>query len=61
MFVQSVYAVVMIMNAIVWFMCVAMFFANQRVRACFLQFGHWLERATGAILIALGFKIAVSD
>ncbi len=58
---QAFYGFWMVANAVIWFMFVAIFFTHERVRAAFLRFGHWFERITGAILIALGLKIAVSD
>jgi len=44
----------------VWFSFLTFIFSNGRVRNLFKRFGHWFERLMGAILIALGIKIALT-
>lgn len=43
-----------------WFVIVAMLFSNDALKNKIKRFGHWLERLTGAALILLGIKVALS-
>ena len=43
-----------------WFALVAMFVSSAPVRRRFDAVSHWVERATGAFLIALGVRLAFS-
>jgi RhtB (resistance to homoserine/threonine) family protein len=45
--------------ALVWFSLLATILSAERVRHYFEQASVWLERVTGAILIALGVKVAL--
>lgn len=44
--------------ALIWFMLIVVFFSQPAVHATFTRLGHWVERFTGGILIALGFRVA---
>lgn len=44
----------------VWFGALSIFFSKRSVRSLFQKFGHWFERSMGAILIALGIKLALT-
>jgi RhtB (resistance to homoserine/threonine) family protein len=44
-----------------WFSFVALVMSRPAVRAKFLRLGHWFDRATGAVLIALGVKVALAQ
>jgi threonine/homoserine/homoserine lactone efflux protein len=44
-----------------WFLLVAWLFSRGRVRAGFARMGHWFDRLTGAVLIGLGVRLAVSE
>ena len=44
-----------------WFCMVAMLFSQQRVRAGFARMGHWFDRTMGAVLVALGVKLAFTE
>ncbi len=43
-----------------WFVIVAMLFSNDALKSKIKKIGHWLERLTGAALILLGIKVALS-
>ncbi|NBA94972.1 LysE family translocator [Pseudomonas sp. R5(2019)] len=59
--VQAGYGVYLAVATGVWFCLVAMLFSQQRVRAGFARMGHWFDRAMGAVLVALGIKIALTE
>jgi RhtB (resistance to homoserine/threonine) family protein len=59
--VQSGYGLYLAMATGLWFCLVAMLFSQQRVRAGFARMGHWFDRTMGAVLIALGVKIAFTE
>jgi RhtB (resistance to homoserine/threonine) family protein len=43
-----------------WFSLVSWGFSRPRVREQFLRLGHWFDRTTGAILVALGVRVALA-
>ncbi|MDG9882828.1 LysE family transporter [Pseudomonas putida CSV86] len=59
--VQAGYGVYLALATGLWFCLVAMLFSQARVRATFARMGHWFDRAMGAVLIALGIRIAFSE
>ncbi len=59
--VQAGYGVYLAFATAAWFCLVAMLFSQQRVRAGFARMGHWFDRTMGAVLIALGVKIALTE
>ena len=59
--VQAGYGVYLAAATALWFCLVAMLFSQQRVRAGFARMGHWFDRTMGAVLIALGVKIAFTE
>ncbi|MDE1165026.1 MAG: LysE family transporter [Pseudomonas sp.] len=61
LWVQAGYGVYLAVATAVWFCLVAMLFSQQRVRAGFARMGHWFDRTMGAVLIALGVKIALTE
>jgi threonine efflux protein len=42
-----------------WFSFVAVFLTTRSMRAAFERMGHWIDRATGLVLIAIGVRIAL--
>ncbi len=42
-----------------WFSFVAIFLTTRSMRAAYERMGHWIDRATGLVLIALGVRIAL--
>jgi RhtB (resistance to homoserine/threonine) family protein len=59
--VQAGYGVYLAVATAAWFCLVALLFSHQRVRAGFARMGHWFDRTMGAVLIALGVKIALTE
>lgn len=45
----------------IWFVLVSLFFTTPRVRAQFYRMGQWFNRATGAALILLAIRVAVTQ
>lgn len=43
-----------------WFVVVAVMFSNDLLKNKIKEFGHWFEKITGAALILLGVKVALS-
>ncbi len=42
-----------------WFSFVAIFLTMRSMRSAYERMGHWIDRATGLVLIALGVRIAL--
>ncbi|WP_426152152.1 LysE family translocator [Pseudomonas sp. DC3000-4b1] len=61
LFIQAGYGVYLALATAAWFCMVARLFSHDRVRAGFARIGHWFDRTMGAVLIALGVKIALSE
>ncbi|EKM96358.1 amino acid transporter LysE [Stutzerimonas degradans] len=59
--VQAGYGAYLAIATICWFLLVAWLFSRARVRAGFARMGHWFDRATGALLITLGARLALSE
>ncbi len=61
LWVQAGYGVYLAGATALWFLLVAWLFSRGRVRARFARMGHWFDRLTGAVLIGLGVRLAVSE
>jgi RhtB (resistance to homoserine/threonine) family protein len=59
--IQAAYGAYLAVATGLWFCLVALLFSQARVRAGFTRLGHWFDRAMGAILIALGIKLAFTE
>lgn len=59
--VQAGYGVYLALATALWFCMVARLFSQARVRAGFARMGHWFDRAMGAVLVALGVKLAFTQ
>lgn len=59
-FIQFLYGLEMMTATFVWFSLVSLLFSNQAVKAKISKFQHYLERITGAVLVGLGIKVALS-
>ncbi|NQD95312.1 LysE family transporter [Pseudomonas sp. CrR25] len=59
--IQAGYGVYLALATALWFCLVAMLFSQQRVRAGFARLGHWFDRLMGAVLVAIGVKLAFSE
>lgn len=58
LWVQLGYGVYMALATALWFSILSLFLTRPRVRSFFRRFGHWAERVMGAVLIALGVRLA---
>ncbi len=43
-----------------WFSTLAFFLSNASIRKRLLKYGHWIDRAFGTAMVALGIKVLVS-
>ena len=59
--IQAGYGVYLALATGLWFCLIALLFSHQRVRDAFARTGHWFDRTMGAVLIALGIKIGLTD
>ncbi|OLP56159.1 lysine transporter LysE [Rhizobium rhizosphaerae] len=57
--VKFVYGLIMATALIAWFVSVSLFMTTPRMRAAFTGISHWIDRASGAVFIALGLKLAM--
>jgi len=44
-----------------WFTTLAFLLSNERVRGRLLKAGHWIDRAFGVTMVALGIKVLSSN
>jgi len=56
---QFGYGVALSIFLALWFTVVAVFFTTRSMRAAFERMGHWINRVTGLVFIALGVRIAL--
>ncbi len=56
--VQLAYGIYMALATGVWFCGLSLVLTQPRVRKMFVDFGHWVERGMGVVLIALGIRLA---
>lgn len=61
LYVQLMYGAFIQFSTLIWFGIVAFFLTNPLIQGRFLGMKHWIERVCGAVLIALGVKLTVSD
>lgn len=59
--VQAGYGAYLAVATAAWFCAVALLFSHSRVRNGFIRMGHWFDRMMGAVLVALGIKVALSE
>jgi len=56
---QFAYGAALSVFLALWFSFVAVFLTTRSMRAGYERIGHWIDRATGLILIGLGVRIAL--
>jgi RhtB (resistance to homoserine/threonine) family protein len=59
-FVQFLFGIEMMVLTFFWFTVVTIFFSNKYLKVKITRVQHHIERVTGAVLIALGIKVALS-
>ncbi len=52
-----IYGVIIALTTVIWFAIVALCFSHKRLRLFFSEMHHWVERATGLLLLLLGFRM----
>lgn len=57
---RAVYGLTAVALSFGWYALVALFVSHGAIRDRFRAVAHWVERATGAMLIALGVRLAFS-
>jgi len=58
--IQLLYGAEMVIMTFVWFSLVSIFFSNNKIKHKIFKVKHYVERFTGAVLIALGIKVALA-
>lgn len=59
--IESLYGMEMVTMTFVWFSLVSVFFSNSLIKSKISKVQHHIERLTGAVLILLGIKVALSS
>lgn len=59
--IQLFYGFEMMAITFIWFSAVSVLFSNRLIKSKVSKFQHHIERVTGAVLIALGIKVALSS
>lgn len=60
-FIMGIMGAIMIVNTILWFSLVAVFFTQNKVRLIFQKYQNIFNKTLGGILIALGIKVALVE
>jgi RhtB (resistance to homoserine/threonine) family protein len=58
---QCIYGMEIMVIAVLWFSLLATVLSVQKIKTWFEAFSHWIDRVTGAVLIALGIKVALTE
>jgi RhtB (resistance to homoserine/threonine) family protein len=61
LFIKGLYGVETIAATFVWFSIVSVAFSNKHMKEKITRIEHWIDRTAGAVLVALGIKVALSD
>ena len=60
MYIKLGYGIEMTTMTFVWFSFVALVLSHEKIKRPFIKIQHYVERVTGAALILLGLKVALS-
>ncbi len=58
--VQFGYGITLVMLTAAWFSFVALVLTNPAIKAVFMRFATWIDRACGSLMVALGLKLALT-
>lgn len=58
---QAIYGATCVVMVTVWFILVALFLNQNKIRDMFLRFAKYIDRVCGTLMIALGIKVALSS
>ena len=56
-----IYGVWIMVLQLLWFLALTLFFTHTSIRTRFLAIGHWIDRAFGVAMIALGIRVLISN
>jgi RhtB (resistance to homoserine/threonine) family protein len=59
--IQAAWGLWMSGTTMAWFTLVSLLFTGEAVRSTFLRAGHWIDRAMGAVFIALAVVLALAS
>ncbi|MBN1959081.1 MAG: LysE family translocator [Desulfuromonadales bacterium] len=59
--VQVLYGLYMSLATAIWFCGLSLVLTQAPVRRVFVRFGYWAERLMGAVLVALGVRLALAN
>jgi len=59
--IQLLICGIMVLNVMIWFSLVAVFFSQKRIQRVFFKFQKVFSRIFGGILVAIGLKIIFAD
>ncbi|MFA6050733.1 MAG: LysE family transporter [Candidatus Paceibacterota bacterium] len=59
--IEILFGIEMVTATFVWFTIVSVVFSNRLMKTKLNRYGHWLDRVAGAMLLALGIKVALSS
>lgn len=60
-YIQLFYGLEMMIITFIWFSIVSILFSNNLIKAKVNKFQHYIERVTGAVLVGLGIKVALTS
>ncbi len=60
-YIVGAVSIIMIIDAILWFSLVAVFFTQERIRSVFEKFQGAFNKTFGGLLVLLGVKVALSE
>ena len=59
--IMSIISVIMIINTMLWFLLVAIFITQKKIRSIFEKYQNAFNKSLGGLLIALGVKVALTE
>jgi RhtB (resistance to homoserine/threonine) family protein len=57
---QAFYGLTIASSQLIWFTVVALISSHKAIRSVFSAASHWVERATGVLMIGFGLRLALS-
>jgi len=55
--ILTLYGLTSVLIETIWFSCMTIFLTAPKIRQSFLSISHWIDKACGGLLIALGVKL----
>jgi RhtB (resistance to homoserine/threonine) family protein len=57
---QALYGLTIASSQLIWFTVIALVSSHRAIRGVFSAASHWIERATGAVMIGFGLRLALA-